>query len=226
LKSFASCFWNVLPNAEFIFETYAYDFEYNFKHYIEETLSKDKGEGKDLTAIEFGGPGSNLFRGFTQGFFSKTAGVCLRDMRESAEKEVDAENNHIVIPGDILDIKDKGVLFKNIREQLHVQKVNLIISRMLGPLSLIDKNLSVFDRILRNWYDLLEENGIMFIQTGLRRNSEVEKEETRKWQKSITTEFPQIKIQTEDDFSLIRLHKGVGSPEHLPAAIKILRKIR
>jgi hypothetical protein len=224
LESFSSSFYGVLPTIEYSPNEHEISsIAYSFKRYIENTLSENREQGKQLTAVEFGGPASNLFRGFTQGFFSKTAGVCLKDMRTPTQIEIDGKVNHLVIEGDVLNVKDGGMLFKNIREQLQVQKVNLIISRMVGPLHFIDKNLSIFDRIFRDWYDLLEENGIMFIENGLENKSRIEQEKIKKWQKIITTKFPQIDLKLDNDFGIILIHKGIGSPEHLPPAIKILK---
>ena len=73
------------------------DFSDIFKKYIENTLKKENNE--QLVALEFGGPGSNLFKGFTKGFFDKTMGVCLDDLRVSERKKTDTKSNHFVMIG-------------------------------------------------------------------------------------------------------------------------------
>ena len=53
------------------------------RFFVEESLEKKRGKA---VGIEFGGPGSNLFAGFTRGFFAKTLGVALTDMRDLEKK--------------------------------------------------------------------------------------------------------------------------------------------
>ena len=74
-----------------------------FQLYIEDVLAHKK----DKTAIEFGGPGSQLFSDFSPGFFKKTVGVCLADVRNSIGKEKDVKNNHVIVEGDIMDTQNK-----------------------------------------------------------------------------------------------------------------------
>src|SRR3989338_771967 len=96
-----------------------------FRKYIENTLSQGQGEQKHgLTAVEFGGPGSKLFSGFSKGFFIKTAGVCLRDERDQRKKDNDVTNNHSVLEGDIMDPTKNEVLV-TVVETLGTAKTDL-----------------------------------------------------------------------------------------------------
>ena len=193
-----------------------------FQIYIEQTLSKEQKH--DLTAIEFGGPGSELFRGFSKDFFKKTVGVCLKDIRDPNEKNNDIKNNHSVVEGDILDIQDDKLL-NEVTEKLDTEKTDLIISRMIGPLKEIDKHPAILDRIIRNWYNMLNENGLMFIQfqgyVPLNKDK-LERDLMEKWSTIIKEKFPKINIQI--DGGVMRLHKKVGAPEELPRASELFRE--
>lgn len=201
-----------------------------FKKYIEDTLSKNKN--KERTAIEFGGPGSQLFAGFTPGFFEKTVGVCLDDIRFINEKEDDKLIDHSVIVGDVTDINNKN-LFNEINDKLGTSKVDLIISRLQGPLRELKRNPAFLDRIIRKWYSMLDKNGILFAQFEYlsehnpnmedKYNAEITpppKKESEKyveeWVLSIHNKLPnQIEIQLGR--GVIRITKKEGAPEELPS---------
>ncbi|KKP88434.1 hypothetical protein A2456_02365 [Candidatus Nomurabacteria bacterium RIFOXYC2_FULL_36_19] len=188
-----------------------------FRKYIEKTLS-NKGK-RDLTAIEFGGPGSELFKGFTPNFFAKTVGVCLADIRNQRKQKEDKRNNHSVIVGDITEITKDKTLTK-VTQTLGTNKTDLIISRMEGPIILIDKNPAILDRIIRNWYDLLNKNGLMFIQFELPKYQPRYTEPLiKKWANAIKEKFPEVDIQVNK--GVLRLHKRVGAPEKLPPATQL-----
>ena len=201
--------------------------KYKLKDYIEEKLLKEKWG--NLTAVEFGGPGSALFRDFSRYFFRKTVGVCLKDIRNDLQKETDEEYEHSVIEGDILDTTkvEKNKVLSEVTKKLGTNKIDLIICRMRGPLYYIDKDPAILDRIVRNWYSLLNKNGLMFIQFDIissgsyRSTANMAKE----WSVVINEKFPQIDIQfamgDENIGNVIRLHKGVGSPEKLPPATQL-----
>src|SRR5258708_23767052 len=186
-----------------------------FRRYIEDTLAR--GERHDLTAVEFGGPGSMLFAGFTYNFFKQTAGVCLKDVRDKDDKKSDRKNNHHLIEGDILDVESTETLGK-VLKTFHAGKTDLIISRMVGPLSYIDKNSTILDRIIRNWNNLLNENGLMFIQFDWNRTNIVGPL-VEKWAATIQKMFPEIDISVAE--GVMRLHKRPGSPEKLPPVTQL-----
>lgn len=194
-----------------------------FEEYIERILLDEKK--RDLTAVEFGGPGSKLFSGFTPGFFKKTVGVCLKDIRSESKKENDKKINHSIIIGDILEVENTYLLEK-VRKRLGVKKTDLIISRMAGALDFINKNGAILDRIIRNLFDLLNENGLMFVQFSYLSSLEGTNTQTliEKWANAITERFPQIDIQVEK--GVLRLHKKAGAPEHLPPATVLFSKTK
>ena len=193
-----------------------------FQIYIEQTLSKEKKQ--DLTAVEFGGPGSNLFRGFTKNFFRKTVGVCLKDIRSQSEQKDDEENNHTIVEGDILDLQDNKLLME-VTKKLGAIKIDLIISRLYGPLSSIYRHPAILDRIIRNWYSILNENGLMFIQFEPWRtidpNKTVTEIKVEKWETAIKEKYPEIDIQV--DYGLLRMHKVIGAPEKLLPATQLFK---
>lgn len=199
-----------------------------FKRYIEETLSK--GETGKLTAIEFGGPGSKLFSGFTRNFFNKTAGVCLKDNRDENLQKQDKQNHHSIIVEDILDPQRRKQLVVKITESLGTNKIDLIISRIVGPLRDLEMNPDLLDKIFRNWYELLDKNGLMFIQfeycRGGYQNPNSNEILVREWINSVRNKYPQIDIQPGTNYihdGIFRLHKKTGSPEKLPPATQLFK---
>ena len=194
-----------------------------FRQLIEGTLASSRIQ-HDLTAVEFGGPGSELFKGFTPNFFKRTLGVCLKDIRDHEKKEIDDGNNHSVILGNIFEVLNTK-LSDEVKRSLDVEKVDLIISRLGGPLSSIKKNGAILDRLIRNWYDLLNENGLMFIQfqyvSSEEDNSRIEIEE---WVNTIQKKFPEVEIEVKK--KTMRIYKKTGAPEHLPPATVLFSKTK
>ena len=132
----------------------------------------------------------------------------------------DARNNHSVITGNILDLQSDQ-LFNKITQTLGIEKVDLIISRMDGPLSFFDKNGAILDRIIRNWYNFLNKNGLMFIQFERTLESDT-RFLVEKWSGVIKKRFPKVDIQTGN--YVLRLHKGTDAPEELPPATQLFRE--
>jgi len=193
-----------------------------FKNYIEDTLSQKEKQG--LTAVEFGGPGSKLFEGFTKNFFNRTIGVCLKDIRDSKTKENDTRNNHSVIEGDILDVRNDDKLLAEVLQSLHTNKIDLIICRMVGPIKYIDKHPIIMERTMKNWYEILNENGLMFIQFQFYEaipGHDPTTDLIKKWSVAIKEKYPEIDVQVIN--GALRLHKRIGSPEKLPSAIQVFK---
>lgn len=214
------------------------DFGEAFKKYIEDTLSKK--ESGNRTAIEFGGPGSKLFSGFSNGFFSKTVGVCLEDLRPVYKKMSDSERGHSVVVADILETNDKEK-FTEIENSLGNRKVDLIVSRLMGPLNsekkiqgaiILKRNPAVLDRVIRKWYSMLNDGGLLFAQFEYfdehdpyiekKRESELNQppimeieENVKNWINEINKRFSD-KIEIQLGRGIIRLHKKPGAPEELP----------
>lgn len=202
-----------------------------FKQYIEDTLSKSENNNK--TAIEFGGPGSKLFSGFKKKLFKNTVGVCLNDIRKFYRKSIDSYTGHYVITGDITDTTNREI-YNTIKEKLKTDKVDLIISRMMGPLKKIKKNPALLDKIIRQWYSLLNTNGLLFVQfeyfhehdpdQNKKMLSEAEPEEyskteinVKEWAKMIKEKFPN-EIEIKLGRGIIHIHKKENAPEELPLA--------
>ncbi len=183
-----------------------------FKNYIEDTLKNN--ENKKLYAIEFGGSGSELFRGFSKDFFYKTIGICLKDLRKISEKFSDKLNNHFVIEGDILDIFDKKI-YNDINKKFNMKKVDLIISRMMGAVYDFKKNEAILNNIARKWYSILNENGLMFVQFALPKVEINTEELVHKWVGYINQNFKD-KIEIQVEKNVFCLHKKFGAPEELP----------
>jgi hypothetical protein len=200
-----------------------------FKKYIEDTLSQSNN--KQLYGIEFGGPGSELFRGFKEGLFAKTAGVCLGDERNEIDFDNDEERNHFVFEGDILKPNDKE-LFGGIKEKLGTKKFDCIISRLMGPVDKIAKNPAVLKSVIDNWYEMLNNNGLLFAQfeyfkehnPTMFQKIEHEKNppELRDTEIHVTYWADQIREKSNNTIDIqigrgvLRLHKKEGAPEKLP----------
>lgn len=198
----------------------------SLRNYIEQTLSEGK-EKHDLTGVEFGGSGSALFDGFTKNFFKKTAGVCLQDIRTEDQMDRDDQINHSVIAGDILDPSrtENNLTLKEVKKVLGTDKTDLIISRMSGPLNagIINKHGAILDRIIRNWYGMLNQNGLIFAQFdrgGFNSDDEAVAAVTG-WVEKVKEKFPELDIQTADN--AMRIRKTKGSPDNLPAAKDLLQ---
>lgn len=198
-----------------------------FKNYIEDTLNKNQ----ERVAVEFGGPASKFFSGFNKGFFKKTIGVCLNDIRFPEEKEIDNKINHSILIGDILDTKNQK-LFNDISEKLDNKKIDLIISRMMGPLEEIKMSPTLLEHVIRKWFSLLSNNGILFAQFEyfLEHDSDIQKKReseinppeiaeseiyVKKWVETIQKKYPN-EIDIGLGRGVIRITKKEGAPEELP----------
>ena len=216
LENFLLTFKNVLPEE---YKSKKIISEKDFEGYLKKTLRETMEH--DLTAIEFGGPGSNLFSGFSPRFFRQTIGICLKDIRNENMKEEDKNINHSIIEGDIINAQSRKLLIDEIKHKFGAQKTDLIISRMAGALDSLDKNGAILDRLIRDWYDLLNENGLMLIQIKYFYEQNIFVL-VKKWAEAIINKFPEIDISVSD--YAIRLHKRKGSPDELPNAYQLFNK--
>lgn len=116
---------------------------------------------RKLVGIEMGGEAHSLFLDL-DGVFSKTAGVTLikssKDVDVVDQDQVMSPKNHIVIQGDIFD---EG-LYKN--EFIKNTKFDFILERMFGGLSYVGNDYFLFYKIINKWWNMLYNNGVMFIQ--------------------------------------------------------------
>src|SRR3989344_3807417 len=124
----------------------------------------------------------------------------------------------------ILQANTKGkALEDGLRKELGLPKTNLIICRMKGPLNHINKDPAILDRLIRNWYKLLKENGILFVQFIFTSNLEEDPqllETIKKWKERVMSEF---NIDIEVGKKSLRLHKKPGAPEELPPATQLFK---
>lgn len=188
-------FNNVLPQEQ-------HESNKGFKDYIEDYLGNKKGLA---TAVELGGPGSKLFSGFDEGFFAKTIGITLADLRSQKEKGVDTERHHEVLVGDIFS----PMKYQECKNSLG-GGADLIIERMLGGLTANPKSTLLYGKILDRWYQLLNENGLMFI-----RSPEALIPYIDKLSQNITNNFSD-KLEIDTHKECFRLIKLPGAPKNLP----------
>ncbi len=127
----------------------------DLRSYIEHTLAKRKGTA---VGVEFGGPGATLFEDFTPGFFAKTFGVTLHEHRRPQEI-MDLET-HTVLEGDIR----VPATYRLLQEKLGGAKADLIIERLLGGWDFIQNDPKLFGAVLRKWYSLLNEGGLLIAE--------------------------------------------------------------
>jgi hypothetical protein len=188
----------------------------NLKSYIQKTIETKRGEA---IGVEFGGIGSNLFAGFSPGFFAKSFGVTLVDHRKPEELALqNAENekiHHEVLIGDIFDEET----YKSLNKKLAGAKVDFIVSRMAKGLEFVPMEPYTVSKILKIWYDLLNEGGIMLVQTPTTLNNLL-----KIWAEKIFEEFSGvIEIRydlgwkdSDTNCSSFSLHKLPGAPKDLP----------
>ncbi len=153
LSSFAKDFSTLLPP-----DDTGEDVVVRFIDYIGRVLNPE--ESRQMVAIEFGGPGSRLFGGFPEGFWSKTFGVCLLDHRSIERKIADKRACHTVVIGDMFEKST----YRKIDDMLGGQNVDCIISRMVGALDSMTDDTLVRAQLMRRWYHLLGEPGLMFVE--------------------------------------------------------------
>ncbi len=138
------------------------EFGGKLKAYIEAELAPRRGKA---VGVELGGPGSELFAGFSKNFFARSLGTVLTDMRtkmlsaeeEEASRERDEKNHHEVKEVDIFS--QAGAT--SIQEWLGDQKADLIIERMYGGLRKIPTPPKVLHLLLDRQYRWLNEGGIL-----------------------------------------------------------------
>ncbi len=208
-------------NYSLFFEAVLPEGQKNLRSYIESSLAEKKGAA---LGVEFGGIGSNLFRGFSKGFFKESVGVTLVDTRTNKEKTRDGHENlehnlhHTVLEGDILS-ED---VYKNLENTLAHRKVDLIIERMYLGLEFMPAEPYKLSEALKKWYKLLDEGGILLVQTPVVFNNLLDR-----WAEMIRKNHGQeIEFQyvegshdaslEDTGYSSFRLRKLKGAPEELP----------
>jgi hypothetical protein len=185
--------------------------ESSVRRYIEGALTDKKGVA---VGIDLGGPGSSVFADFTEGFFKKSAGVTLVDHRKPRLIERDEKKHHIVIPGNIFDPQT----YNTVRERLGEDKIDLIFERLLGAEDLIPNEPYAISRIVQEWWKLLDEGGIVFMQTNKEMDSLASK-----WVNMLEADFSKVIQAQHNPYSdiepwlgAIRLRRLRGAPNELP----------
>lgn len=219
--TFEESFLNVLPEGQ-----------KDLCGYIERTLYLKKGKA---IGIEFGGPGSRLFTGFSRGFFRKTAGIDIIGRHGTSNPVLrlgvaikDTARNHKVMTGDILAPKTYNVL----REWLGGNKPDLIIERMRGGFEENVYSKTVLFKTLERWYGFLNQEGLMFIQVpriahaSFKEWVDMVQGQNYKNLLEVSYFFPrQGADSSAQHLSAMRLRKLPGAPKRLPQ-LEILRPER
>lgn len=190
--------------------------EQSFHGYIERLLVRKRGAA---IGIEFGGPGSNLFGDFSQGFFCQTLGVTLADLRTDSVKERDSECHHKVITGNMFSSGTQ----QKIAEWLSEKKADVIFERMSAGLNLVPQDPRFLSEIAAEWYTMLAEGGVMFVQI-----PSILVPVMEEWRDFVERNYPG-QIQIEQRLRLVhpvlginasdgvmRLNKQMGAPLSLP----------
>ncbi len=208
--SFHESFADVLPTKEAL------------KEYIERVLAPRKGQA---IGIELGGTGSALFGGFTPGFFNRSAGINLTDYRSKLDPDPTSDDlsiNHIVIPESVFSNAAKNELLPDF---LDGEKADLIISRMEGGLSLFPDEPFFLGKEADFWYRQLAEGGLIVAMYPPALEPFMPF-----WIELINSRFQgKLDVQyhqstTPKHYSVMRLHKLAGAPEHLPLVGALLGK--
>ena len=205
LEDFAGTFKGLTDNTEGPYKDY--EMADRLQRYIEYVLDPDHTRRGSLIATEFGGPASNLFASFSKDFFETTFGICLNDERDSYQKRIDAKAHHQVLSGDIWNT----ATYQKLRNELGGRKIDLIFSRMVGPLNNITRNPHLWAWIGKRWYELLNTNGLLFVQYAY--TSEAEAFMLR-WIAFLQKEHPELEVTKNK--TAFKLHKTSTAPEELP----------
>ncbi|HEX9153368.1 MAG TPA: hypothetical protein VF809_00945 [Candidatus Saccharimonadales bacterium] len=199
--SFESWFREVLPPGE------------SLKEYIVNTLALlDHRLG-----VELGGPGSQMFSEFPDGFFEETAGVALTDPRGGIGStssrfqimECDDARNHWVIKGNIIAPQTK----EEIDRWLNGRKLGLVMERMFAGAETLPKDPFTLAENVNHWYERLAEGGLMFAQVPAGLQPMV-----NEWKQMLDNgRYPlDVQIGNHEGYGLVRIHKLPGAPESLP----------
>lgn len=179
------------------------------KAYIEDALADQRDRA---VGIEFGGPGSTLFSGFSDGFFARSLGVTLTDQRSSVKINRDNERNHQVIAADLRTEEAKG----KVVGWLNGEPADLIIERMVGGLALVPKDPYLMAFYLSQWYRMMSERGIMLVQA-----PDFTRKLTTPWMEHMKADSGgtiDVSYDGRDDelYNTLRIQKMPGAPAEIP----------
>lgn len=214
------------PNGELFETTFSkvlpekYQETGGLKRYIEEVLAPKKGSA---VGLELGGPGSQLFRGFSSEFFNKTAGICLVDSRNTFNRSRDEENHHSLLLGDILSQEGKQAA----DTWAGGKKIDLLFLRMAGPRGSLPNEPFFMAQEAAFWYPYISEIGLIIAQLPFAFDHTIEQ-----WVDDINAGPDALEAQTDKnpylDGANLRLLKLPGAPGKLPPldARTVLRQQR
>ncbi len=184
----------------------------SLRKFIEKKMYPNRG----IVAIEFGGVGRSLFKGFSQGFIEKSAAITLFDHDLEGSK-MPMPHQHLLIEDDLFNPST----YQSINTWLTGRKVDLILERMGRGLELVPPEPYTVSSILRNWYRLLSDNGLMIVQSPMKLNPLFSR-----WCSMIERNYLDVfdfKYQIghsdgnfEIGFSCFYLQKKPGAPKELP----------
>lgn len=178
----------------------------SLRTYVERSLEDRAGAA---IGIEFGGMGSALFAGFTEGFFARSLGVTLTDT--SRGSNIHSPKGHGMLFGDLRDEATQG----SVDQWLQSQKADLIVERMVGALNHVPKDPYYIARFISRWYSLLSDRGLMFVE--IPRFMDVL---ARPWMDHVTQETGgTIDLSFKRGKPLnsrFRIQKFPGAPDELP----------
>lgn len=127
--------------------------------HVRETSLKQNKNGS-FTAVELMGSGSRLFSEFPEGFFTKTAGITLNDLRSTDIKEKDKERSHTVIPLDV-NTPDLESVLSTWRGK---DDINLCIIRPVGGMTYLPKDEFLLFTKLAVVYRALAQRGVILTE--------------------------------------------------------------
>lgn len=219
-KGFDKKNWNVyrdstLTNILSSFSTILpYGYRCNYAPLIEGIFEEKRGR---VVLLEMGGPARNLASTFSDGFLKKSAGCTLR---KGLSRDIKNEKpfSHKIIIGDMFLTETK----QKIKKWLDGDKVDILIERMMGGLyTLPQGNPFWFWKQLNDWYTLLSEEGIMFVQSYMRsvgsdtKNLLVSNEIFDRW-KELVSKNKSLVFQSDEYNQFFYIKKLIGSPKRLP----------
>lgn len=129
---------------------------HSIRAFVESALRDRAGRARGL---ELGGVGARLFRGFSEGFFSKTAGVTLVDERSPLEQATKTQSSHKVFECNIFSAELSQQL-----ERYFGTKIDFIIERMGKGMEYVPADPYIVGASLQTYYRMLSNEGIMLMQ--------------------------------------------------------------
>lgn len=137
--------------------------------------------------------------------------VSLDDLRTDSEKKRDTGLNTVQIVGDILE----SSTWDKIKEQLHGQKIDLIMERALAGFDCIPEDLRLYAVLLNNaWKLLSDDNGILIAEIPYAFSSQAE-EMVNKFRNDYKMDAVKGGSWSEAYYH-IKIVKTPNSPKNLP----------